>query len=129
MTNFEKYENDILRISYEGKSFGLTKDNKIVECDDLHPCVMCKFSKTYGSCCSHKMKWLYEQAKIWTDDEIAFAKLLKKFGVTEVYADCNGPHWKDNNGYHGELPIDAFGELRAGKRVSLDDIIAEGEEV
>ena len=124
MTNFEKYKNEILEFASEGQNVAVTRDNEIKKCIHTN-CSDCIFRA--HNCIESRIKWLYKEARRWTYDEIALAKLLKKFGATEVYADCNGPHWKDNDGYHGELPIDAFGELRAGKRVSLDDIIAEKE--
>lgn len=82
--------------------------------------------------CDLKMKdpcdWHIPKPRRWTDEDIALAKALKAFGATTIYRyspDLSA--WKADRNV-GALPYGAFTDLKAEERLSIDDIIAEGEE-
>lgn len=83
MTNFEKYKDDLMKI--EGH-FAVDKtQRKVVGCsgsaDGIEECIDCKdclFNDTQYCFESDKIKWLYQESKILTDDEINLIETLNK---------------------------------------------------
>lgn len=59
MTNFEKYKNEILRITTESNSNLAKKDGVVVACVDLD-CKECDFLDGVVSCGESRFNWLYE---------------------------------------------------------------------
>ena len=75
--------------------------------------------------------WRIPEPRRWTDADIALAKALKAFGVTRVAAvNHRGtkPVWMLGENANCYLPDGAFASLKPGECVSVDDIIAEGEQ-
>lgn len=82
MKNREKFAKEILDIACEGKTFAVTKDNKVGCCDDIN-CEQCLFNKTdsyVGFCDDEKrMQWSeseYVEEPTITSREKNFLDLL-----------------------------------------------------
>ena len=82
MKNREKFAKEILDIACEGKTFAVTKDNKVGCCDDIN-CEQCLFNKTdsyVGFCDDEKrMQWAeseYVEKPTITIKEKMFLDLL-----------------------------------------------------
>lgn len=82
MKNREKFAKEILDIACKGNTIAVTKDNKVICCDDIN-CEQCLFYKTedYGSYCDDEeiMKWSeseYIEKPTITSKEKMFLDLL-----------------------------------------------------
>ena len=82
MKNREKFAKEILDIACKGRNIAVTKDNKVVCCDDIK-CGQCLFYKTddYGSHCDDEalMRWAeseYVETPVITSKEKKFLDLL-----------------------------------------------------
>lgn len=82
MKNREKFAKEILDIACKGDKIAVTKDNKVICCDDIN-CSKCLFYKTddYGSYCDDEepMKWSkseYVEKPTITSKEKKFLDLL-----------------------------------------------------
>ena len=82
MKNREKFAKEILDIACKGNIITVTKDNKVVCCDDIK-CGQCLFYKTddYGSHCDDEalMRWAeseYVETPVITSKEKKFLDLL-----------------------------------------------------
>lgn len=82
MKNREKFAKEILDIACKGNIITVTKDNKVVCCDDIK-CGQCLFYKTddYGSHCDDEalMRWAeseYVETPVITSREKKFLDLL-----------------------------------------------------
>lgn len=64
MKNREKFAKEILDIACKGGTITITKDNKVVNCDDI-TCGHCLFNKTDDSICHRDVNSFYR----WTESE------------------------------------------------------------
>ena len=75
--------------------------------------------------------WHIPKPRRWTDEDVALAKSLKVFGVTKISAvNHRGKKtvWVVDGISNCYLPDAAFASMKPGECVSIDDIIAEGEQ-
>lgn len=127
MTNFEKYKDEILKITNKELNFAITKKGEVKECAESKCPSECIFYTGESPCMSKKIKWLYKEASRWTDDEIALARALKNLGIKGIKRfEAGGRVWFDEE-ISGYLPHKAFAGLQLGEQIYIDDIIAEGD--
>jgi hypothetical protein len=108
MTNYEKYKEQIEKITRLGFTFALNKDTEeIVACPDFS-CSNCTFNSTYlNGCAKEKFKWVDEEyieqetdwSKVPVDTPILVRNLITydwierhfaKYENNFVYAWCDG---------------------------------------
>lgn len=113
MKNREKFAKEILDIVCEGGSLAVTKDNKVVNCDDVN-CGQCLFYKTddYGSYCDGNS--LYR----WAESEFVEKHTIRS--KEKKFLDALLPKWnyiaRDSN---TNLYIYPIKPTRLGKRWML----------
>lgn len=112
MTNSEYFEKEVKTMCNTGKSFAVTKDNKIIDCMSID-CFDCIFFKDYANqCSSMKILWLYEDYQsnlFWkdvpidtpvriTDGKIKFAHFagVDSLGRVQVFSDGKTSHTNGN---------------------------------
>lgn len=77
MTNFEKYKDEILALTGQGKKFSI-RNNKICSCDSTL-CSGCRFGNYKESCEICRIEWLCKEAKpTLTPEERGFCKAVAR---------------------------------------------------
>lgn len=83
MTNYERYKEDIERITRLGLTFGMGKTTDKVEPCNCITCTDCKF---FGACSTKKLKWAYEEYQElfidWSKIPIDTKVLVSRSGKT-----------------------------------------------
>lgn len=131
MKNREKFAKEILDIACKGESVAITRDNKVVCCNDID-CESCIFD----SCDKHigRSQACYDRVREWAESEYVeeptitskekmflnlilsnFKYIARDFN-NDLYIYCNKPKrnsesWKADNGNYHYISRDMYGNM------------------
>lgn len=138
MTNFEKYREEILKISERGNGFAVPRQTRVpVECDYVS-CRDCLFVSSH--CQFAKMIWLYEEAvdpvPILTVKERGFCEIIRSGYIARDrsgelwihYEDpiqCDNYMWHSSFGSYRLLNSENFKFItwKSGKAWSIEELL------
>lgn len=137
MTNFEKYREEILKITQNGDHFGVPKKAQVPMVCTSMSCVDCLFS---GYCQPKKIMWLYEEAvdpvPILTVKERGFCEIIRSGYIARDrsgelwihYEDpiqCDNYMWHSSFGSYRLLNSENFKFItwKSGKAWSIEELL------